>query len=91
MNNYFKVKLRVVYMVALLVVFGGMSSYQVISAKQSNSVLLAKVTNSPNHSLEVDIHPEAPVRITEAASKVVSGIDFKSLTGADSKAASLFS
>lgn len=91
MNSYLKPKYQVIYVLATIVIFEGLFSYQIISAQQTSSNLLVKVKNDPGLPLTIDISPETPVMITEAVSREISGVDFRTLTGVDAGAASLFS
>ena len=91
MNSYHKPKYQVIFLLATIVIFGGLFSYQMISAQQPSGILLEKVKNDPGIPLTIDISPETPVMITEAVSREVSGEDFRSLTGIDAGAVSYFS
>ncbi len=91
MNSYLKPKYQVAYLLATIVIFGGLFSYQIISAQQPSGDLLGKVKNDPGLPLTIDMSPGTPVMITESLSREISDVDFRKLTGLDADSASHFS
>lgn len=91
MNTYLKSKHRIAHLLIIVTIFGGLFSYQIISAQQPSGALLKKIKDDPGLPLAISASPDAPAMITEAISKEISSVDLRNLTGIDAGSASYFS
>ncbi|MGH9850202.1 MAG: hypothetical protein ACREBD_10120 [Blastocatellia bacterium] len=91
MNTYLKPKHQIVHLLIIVAIFGGLFSYQIISAQQPSSALLKKIKDDPGLPLITSTSLDAPAMITEALSREISSVDLRNLTGIDAGAASYFS